>query len=350
MFIEDELIPVKWHNSNRAWYEERGYTYTKLNQEILIRAKDLPPGSAQKITAICDYCGNTYKMNNDWYQKIMCSDLPKCACKNCFGKKVSESRLQKERDDVFNELERVCEDNGYKLITDKTQYTGKKGKIKFICSRHGEQEMIVDNLLHGHKCFDCSYETRFDNIRKSQEEVKLGIESINENTWLNPGEFRNVTTPNLRIMCGLCKEHSFTVSYSNYLKHGVNRCRHCSTIESIGEKMVREYLEQHNIRFVSEYRGFIDCKDLRVLPYDFYLCDYNAVIEFDGEQHYWDIYGDGSFEKTQKHDQIKNNYCMEHNIPLLRIPYWYRDNNAEFEQLLNIFINSLNIIQVEDIV
>lgn len=25
-------------------------------------------------------------------------------------------------------------------------------------------------------------------------------------------------------------------------------------------------------------------------------------------------------------DEIKNNYCKENNIPLVRIPYWERDN------------------------
>lgn len=27
------------------------------------------------------------------------------------------------------------------------------------------------------------------------------------------------------------------------------------------------------------------------------------------------------FEKTQEHDKIKNEYCKQHNIPLIRIPF-----------------------------
>lgn len=35
------------------------------------------------------------------------------------------------------------------------------------------------------------------------------------------------------------------------------------------------------------------------------------------------------FEKTQKHDEIKTQYCIDHNIHLIRIPYWDFDNIEE---------------------
>ena len=31
-------------------------------------------------------------------------------------------------------------------------------------------------------------------------------------------------------------------------------------------------------------------------------------------------------KKTQLHDKIKNEYCKNNNIPLIRIPYWERDD------------------------
>ena len=34
----------------------------------------------------------------------------------------------------------------------------------------------------------------------------------------------------------------------------------------------------------------------------------------------------GKLKATQKRDKIKNNYALSHNIPLVRIPYWERDN------------------------
>lgn len=58
------------------------------------------------------------------------------------------------------------------------------------------------------------------------------------------------------------------------------------------------------------------------------------LIEYDGEQHFKPVqYGGISIEQatekflqTQIHDNIKDQYCEEYNIPLLRIPYWEFDN------------------------
>ena len=50
------------------------------------------------------------------------------------------------------------------------------------------------------------------------------------------------------------------------------------------------------------------------------------MVEFDGEQHYKNIANWDSLELQQKRDQIKNEYALSHNIPLVRIPYWERDN------------------------
>ena len=57
--------------------------------------------------------------------------------------------------------------------------------------------------------------------------------------------------------------------------------------------------------------------------FDFYV-NQQYIIEFDGEQHYKPIDYFGGQEAliaTQKRDQIKNSYCFNHNIPIIRIPY-----------------------------
>ena len=53
------------------------------------------------------------------------------------------------------------------------------------------------------------------------------------------------------------------------------------------------------------------------------------LIEFDGQQHFEWIKSwmpEKSFKKLQYHDILKNQYCISHNIPLIRIPYWEIDN------------------------
>lgn len=70
---------------------------------------------------------------------------------------------------------------------------------------------------------------------------------------------------------------------------------------------------------------FDDCIDKKPLQFDFYLIKENKIIEFDGEGHFMPIFGEESFKGTQKRDKIKDIYCIKNNIPILRIPYWFRN-------------------------
>lgn len=115
------------------------------------------------------------------------------------------------------------------------------------------------------------------------------------------------------------------------------RCSQCAKSESLGENKIRTYLENNCINFIQQHK-FQDCKDILPLPFDFYLSDYNICIEFDGEQHFRPAFGEESFQKTVLHDNIKNNYCKENDIPLIRISYKDMDN---IEQILNEKITEL---------
>jgi very-short-patch-repair endonuclease len=61
------------------------------------------------------------------------------------------------------------------------------------------------------------------------------------------------------------------------------------------------------------------------LRFDFYIPEYNVCIEFDGKQHFilentgWNV--KNALAKTQKNDEIKNNFCKRNDIRLIRIPY-----------------------------
>jgi hypothetical protein len=97
---------------------------------------------------------------------------------------------------------------------------------------------------------------------------------------------------------------------------------------SRGSIKVKEFLINNNITFIEE-KSFESCKNINKLPFDFYLDKLNICIEFDGIQHFKSIDRFGgltAFEKQQHRDFIKNKYCDDNNIKLLRIPYWEMDN------------------------
>lgn len=98
---------------------------------------------------------------------------------------------------------------------------------------------------------------------------------------------------------------------------------------SIGEKNIEKILKTNNISFISQYTE----PSLKLKKFDFAICDIEKIvrlIEFDGEQHYIDRKGVWNsvetLEDIQKRDKIKNEWAAAHNIPLVRIPYWERDN------------------------
>jgi hypothetical protein len=90
-------------------------------------------------------------------------------------------------------------------------------------------------------------------------------------------------------------------------------------------------------------KKFDGCRGVRqMLPFDFYLPNHNTLIEFDGKQHYIPVNFFGCSDKqAQKthlelifNDNIKEKYCIENNIRLIRIPYTMKNIEMELNQQL----------------
>lgn len=104
----------------------------------------------------------------------------------------------------------------------------------------------------------------------------------------------------------------------------------CGCQRSIGEYNILKLLNDNNILYKKEF-----CFPNSLLRFDFAILDDNhnitRLIEFDGEQHYFDQVknsGWNTVEKflyTENKDIEKNNLAHSYNIPLVRIPYWERN-------------------------
>lgn len=130
----------------------------------------------------------------------------------------------------------------------------------------------------------------------------------------------------------------------------------CGCISSKGEAKVKEILLQNNVKFKQEY-SFADLINPNTnarLRFDFAVFDndnnLNYLIEYDGRQHYygpdttvWTHYKNKTkeevFEDMKFRDNLKNEYCLNHQIILKRIPYWILDN-LTYEDILS---NKFNI-------
>lgn len=99
----------------------------------------------------------------------------------------------------------------------------------------------------------------------------------------------------------------------------------CGCLISKGEAKIQELLLTANIPFKTQ-ATFEDClsPNGNKLRFDFYI-DNKYLIEFDGEQHFLttptSLYTQEKLDQIKLYDAIKNQWCIEHNIPLLRIKY-----------------------------
>ena len=94
----------------------------------------------------------------------------------------------------------------------------------------------------------------------------------------------------------------------------------CGCVNSKQEEKLIKILVQLNIPFNYQYRF----NDFQIKEFDFYINNH-YIIEYDGSQHFkytgsgWDI--EEHFNRTRQSDLLKNKYCFDNNIPLIRIPY-----------------------------
>lgn len=136
------------------------------------------------------------------------------------------------------------------------------------------------------------------------------------------------------VKCDCGKEYEI---YASNLTQGNSTSCGCVK-ESHGESKIRKILIDNNINFVNQksFNNFI-YEDTKGKPkYDFYLPDFNILIEYDGEQHFENVFSwdtEADFQLRQQHDKVKNEYALKNNFILIRIPYTYY-NNIKIEDLL----------------
>jgi very-short-patch-repair endonuclease len=106
-------------------------------------------------------------------------------------------------------------------------------------------------------------------------------------------------------------------------------------VDSKGVRDIISILEDRKIKYNREHY-YKDCKNVNYLRFDFYLPDYNILIEYDGRQHFEVVGIWGGIEELERrkfNDKIKNKYCIKNGIPLLRISHLENIENKLNEYL-----------------
>jgi len=203
----------------------------------------------------------------------------------------------------------------YEVISDSFDNNKSHIKVKHrICSN--TYDIIIHSLLNlKTKCAYCN-----GNKKQSLENIKERCKRLHgEEYTILSDEIKNIDYKmSIKHSCG----YIWNVKITNFINKK-SGCPMCAP-KSKGEIIIRNFLESNKINFIIQ-KTFDDCKSIGKLYFDFYLKDYNLCIEFDGEQHFKSVSlfgGEKSLKSQIERDNIKNNYCYENKIKLIRIPYW----------------------------
>ena len=207
--------------------------------------------------------------------------------------------------------------------------------VSFRCGKCGHiNEKEVANFLR--QKFDCGFcegskESKDTDIFISQLKERYG-ESL---TLIS--EYENAKT-DVTIRCNSCgfirKVKPNAILASGY-------CPKCSKKESKGEQQIKRFLDKAGIEF--EFQKYFPEWNIGIHYFDFYIPEYNLVLEYHGRQHYEFV---PHFHKTEENfyyrlskDKIKKESALSRGLNYISISYHIED----LEKLLSVLFNSTTI-------
>lgn len=232
--------------------------------------------------------------------------------------------------------------HGDRYCYDNTVYINWNTKITITCKKHGDFQQRPDSHLASNGCQKCGHEDRYKKTRCTKKKfVKKAIKIHGKKYNYDKVIYLN----NCKKVIIICEEHGEFKQSPHHHTEG-NGCPRCS--DSKGEEKISRILERMGIEFTRQ-KIYDKCKFIRV-PFDFYIPEYNILIEYNGIQHYKPIGlfgGEEHLKYRQNNDNIKKNYCKENNIPLLIIRY----DDKDIEKTIKDFIAKIDekiILEKED--
>lgn len=232
--------------------------------------------------------------------------------KSCFacGKKRASDK-QKITKDKFEDMLNEKYGEEYKIIG---EYKGYSEYIDIYHEKCGRVFKTKPSYMgKGRKCNHC-----YQNHKKTTEEVKKLVSDYTNGEYEMLSQYTGIDNK-VKILHKDCNG-IFERSIQEFVNRGSIGCPYCNTISN-GAKFVKMFLDKNNINYEME-KKFKECKNIKELPFDFYLPDYNICIEYDGEHHKRVLYhwgGEERLKQIQKRDNIKTEYCKENGIFLIRI-------------------------------
>lgn len=224
-------------------------------------------------------------------------------------------------------IEKAKQVHGDKYDYSKVNYINACTKIHIVCNTCGNNLYVTPNShLNGSGCSECARQ-------ETNKKLKLPI-----STWIERSrishvvlyDYSNVKYNNLfdkvEIVCPI---HGAFFQEAKSHMEGQN-CPLCSNI-SKGEERIDRFFKENNTHCIRQFvirNENIFCSNENIFV-DFFLPNHNIIIEYNGKQHYESVNyfgGKERFLQQQERDMALRQYCKEHKIKLIEIPYTEYDN------------------------
>lgn len=263
-----------------------------------------------KCQCLCEDKSIVYRDKYKLQNGISCS----CGCLSRNLKGIYNQ--EKFRNQIFGNLQVM---GFYKLKKDSKIKNSKRIYWGCNCLRCGSYSLLESKLVKKGAITNCGCKNnRFMN------EYKIG-DFIDDLELLDIIKIKGVGTY-WNVKCPFCGTPFVRLASNIVLGH----YKSCGCLQrSYGELLVLSILKELNLKY-EEQKSFKDLKN-GVLRFDFEVIKDNKIylIEFDGMQHYSENsqfirnkkIQKSNYKKLNYNDNLKNEYCLKHNIPLLRIVY-----------------------------
>ena len=230
---------------------------------------------------------------------------------------------------------------GKKYNIDNINYVNSSSHIEVVCPIHGKFLITPCNLLNGKGCPKCA------GRKLTTEEKILRLKEKHQNKY-DYSEIKIIPTAQSKIT-PICPIHGkFEITYNHHLSgEGCPACK-----SSKLEHIVYETLSSYDINFVYDKQ----CSCLDKQRPDFYLPDYNLIIECQGRQHFIK-FAFTDFEEKEKlfQLQLKRDYTKYKNSIKNNINVIYFVPKIEQDYLNNKIFNGIYKIdnmfdKIEDLI
>ena len=129
-----------------------------------------------------------------------------------------------------------------------------------------------------------------------------------------------------------CSNNHVWLASLNNIRCG-SGCPYCKNGASSIEEKCREIFEEElGCKFPQEWPEWLVNPSKNRLQLDGYCKELSLAFEYDGEFHYSKHYksNESDFLLQQLNDKYKTAKCKEHNVKLIRIPFWEKKNLKSF--------------------